>query len=79
MRVKLILKLIGKDYILPCNYMYELSSCLYKVLNESDAGFTSCLFDFELQGEPELLRLGYDGGFGRLNAQGVGCVEVMEN
>lgn len=45
MRVKLILKLIGEDYVLPCNYMYELSSCLYKVLNEGDAGFTSWLHD----------------------------------
>ncbi len=45
MRLKLILKLIGKDYVLPCNYMYELSSCLYKVLNEGDSGFTSWLHD----------------------------------
>lgn len=36
------------------------------------------LFQFELDGQPELLRLGYDGGFGRLNSQGFGCVEVME-
>lgn len=36
------------------------------------------LFRFELEGQPELLRLGYDGGFGRLNSQGFGCVEVME-
>lgn len=32
---------------------------------------------FELTGEPELLRLGYAGGFGRLNSQGFGCVETM--
>lgn len=36
------------------------------------------MFRFELEGQPELLRLGYDGGFGRLNSQGFGCVEVME-
>lgn len=35
------------------------------------------LFRFELEGQPELLRLGYDGGFGRLNSQGFGCVEVL--
>lgn len=35
------------------------------------------LFQFELEGQPELLRLGYDGGFGRLNSQGFGCVEVV--
>lgn len=45
MRLKLILKLIGKDYTLPCNYMYELSSCLYKILNEGDPEFTSWLHD----------------------------------
>ncbi len=44
MRLNLVLKLIkGKD--LPCNYMYELSSCLYKVLNEGDAAFTDWLHD----------------------------------
>ena len=35
------------------------------------------MFRFELEGQPELQRLGYDGGFGRLNSQGFGCVEVM--
>ncbi len=35
------------------------------------------MFQFELEGQPELLRLGYAGGFGRLNSQGFGCVEVM--
>ncbi len=35
------------------------------------------LFRFELEGQPELLHLGYDGGFGRLNSQGFGCVEVL--
>lgn len=35
------------------------------------------MFRFGLEGQPELLRLGYDGGFGRLNSQGFGCVEVM--
>lgn len=45
MRLKLILKLIGKDYTLPCNYMYELSSCLYKILNEGDPEFASWLHD----------------------------------
>ena len=35
------------------------------------------LFNFELQGEPELLRLGYYGGFGRLNSQGFGCAEII--
>lgn len=35
------------------------------------------LFQFELQGQPELLRIGYYGGFGRLNSQGFGCVEVV--
>lgn len=35
------------------------------------------MFRFELEGQPELLQLGYDGGFGRLNAQGFGCTEVI--
>lgn len=35
------------------------------------------LFNFELEGEPELLRLGYYGGFGRLNSQGFGCAEII--
>ena len=35
------------------------------------------MFQFELEGQPELLRLGYAGGFGRLNSQGFGCVEVL--
>lgn len=35
-------------------------------------------FRFELEGQPELLRLGYEGGFGRLNSQGFGCVEVLK-
>lgn len=34
---------------------------------------------FELTGEPELLRLGYLSGFGRLGSQGFGCVEAMKN
>ena len=34
-------------------------------------------FRFELEGQPELLRLGYEGGFGRLNSQGFGCVETV--
>ena len=33
MRLKLVLKIV-EGTVLPCNYMYELSSCLYKVLNE---------------------------------------------
>lgn len=32
---------------------------------------------FELNGEPELLRIGYYGGFGRLNSQGFGCMEII--
>ena len=31
MRLKLVLKIV-EGTVLPCNYMYELSSCLYKVL-----------------------------------------------
>ena len=35
MRLKLVLKIV-EGTVLPCNYMYELSSCLYKVLNEGE-------------------------------------------
>lgn len=35
MRLKLVLKIV-EGTVLPCNYMYELSSCLYKVLNEGN-------------------------------------------
>lgn len=33
---------------------------------------------FELSGAPELLQIGYYGGFGRLNSQGFGCVEIID-
>ena len=39
MRLKLVLKIV-EGTVLPCNYMYELSSCLYKVLNEGNPVFT---------------------------------------
>ena len=32
MRLKLVLKIV-EGTVLPCNYMYELSSCLYKVIS----------------------------------------------
>ena len=35
--------------------------------------------DFELEGDAELLRLGYLAGFGGENAMGFGCVRVLEN
>lgn len=35
------------------------------------------LFDFELEADPALLRLGYLGGFGGENAMGFGCVELL--
>ena len=38
MRLKLVLKIV-EGTVLPCNYMYELSSCLYKVLNEGNPVF----------------------------------------
>lgn len=38
-------------------------------------GYMCC---FELNGIPELLRIGYYGGFGRLNSQGFGCVELID-
>lgn len=36
------------------------------------------LFDFELTAPKELLQIGYFGGFGSNNAQGFGCVRVLE-
>ena len=42
MRLKLVLKIV-EGTVLPCNYMYELSSCLYKVLNEGNPVFTAWL------------------------------------
>ena len=44
MRLKLVLKIV-EGTVLPCNYMYELSSCLYKVLNEGNPVFTAWLQD----------------------------------
>ncbi len=35
------------------------------------------MFDFELQAPPELQRIGYYAGFGRLNSQGFGCCELI--
>ena len=36
----------------------------------------SYLFGFEITGNPELLKLMYDSGAGRLGSQGFGCIEV---
>lgn len=44
MRLKLVLKIV-EGTVVPCNYMYELSSCLYKVLNEGNPVFTAWLHD----------------------------------
>ncbi len=48
-----------------------------KVGTPQETRMKGYMFQFELEGQPELLRLGYDGGFGRLNSQGFGCVEVI--
>lgn len=36
-------------------------------------------FSFELSGPPEILRVGYYGGFGKNTANGLGCCEIIEN
>lgn len=48
-----------------------------KVGTSAETKIKGYLFQFELEGEPELLRLGYYGGFGRLNSQGFGIVNVL--
>ncbi|MEA2042821.1 MAG: CRISPR-associated endoribonuclease Cas6 [Bacteroidota bacterium] len=35
------------------------------------------MFDFELQAAPEIQRIGFYSGFGRLNSQGFGCCEII--
>lgn len=50
MRLKLVLKIV-EGTVLPCNYMYELSSCLYKVLNEGNPVFTAWLHDKGYKGD----------------------------
>lgn len=41
MRFQLTLHLTDRNRtVLPCNYVYELSAMLYKVLNEGDSKFT---------------------------------------
>ena len=35
------------------------------------------MFNFELKAPPELQRIGYYAGFGRLNSQGFGCCEIV--
>ena len=35
---------------------------------------TAFKMEFEVQGDPELIKLGYQSGFGRRTAQGFGCV-----
>lgn len=35
-------------------------------------------FKFQITGSPELIKIGYYGGFGGLNSQGFGCVERIE-
>ena len=44
MRLNLTLQLVTGN-TLPCNYMYELSSCLYRVLNEGNTEFATWLHD----------------------------------
>lgn len=36
-------------------------------------------YKFKITGAPELIKIGYYGGFGGLNSQGFGCVERIEN
>lgn len=36
------------------------------------------MLEFTVESDPDLLRFGYDAGFGEKNAMGFGCVEVMD-
>lgn len=36
-------------------------------------------FQFTITGHPELITVGYYGGFGRLGSQGFGCVEIQKS
>lgn len=66
----------------PATHLHLLSSPKAKTISlktgtPQETRMKGYMFQFELDGQPELLRLGYDGGFGRLNSQGFGCVEVL--
>ncbi|MBE9468523.1 MAG: CRISPR-associated endoribonuclease Cas6 [Bacteroidetes bacterium] len=45
MRFKLILSTINNKNILPLNYQYEISSCIYKIISNADKKFASWLHD----------------------------------
>ena len=49
-----------------------------KRFKRGETRFRAYLCRFRLAGDPGLLRVAYDGGVGRLNSQGFGCVEVEE-
>lgn len=50
---------------------------LIKSGTEQQTKLIGYMFDFELQAPPELQRIGYYAGFGRLNSQGFGCCKIL--
>lgn len=47
----------GQGTLLPCNYMYELCSVIYKILNEGDPVFTAWLHDKGFTNEKKAFKL----------------------
>lgn len=52
---------------------------LIKQMTEQETKLIGYTFEFELTTSPELQEIGYYAGFGQLNSQGFGCVEIKLN
>ena len=51
---------------------------ILKAGTEDEQVLNGYLLDFEITASPELIRLGYYGGFGSLTNTGFGCAEILE-
>lgn len=49
-----------------------------KLVDYKGTKIRGCIFPFEVAGNPELIKLGYEAGFGELNSLGFGMVEKIE-
>lgn len=59
---------------------YKRVTMTKEVNGESKKFHRRCArFKFEVIGDPELLKLGYEAGFGQNTATGFGCVEVIDD
>nr|WP_041446446.1 CRISPR-associated endoribonuclease Cas6 [Pseudothermotoga thermarum] len=52
-------------------------SKITKLIQIKDTFIKACLFPFEVEGDVELIKIGYEAGFGEKNAMGFGMVECV--